>query len=329
MPYALLIGLGAGLVSAVLFASASTGTILGLFVLFLLSPLPLAIAGLGWGWATAAVAAGAGTALVMIAGTPRAAVFYVLALGLPTAVLVYLTLLHRETLAAAPSGQTSPGIVWYPLGRIVTAASLWGGGLGALALLTTARDVEALRAVLRGIFERVVVQAMPLPPVGQGGLGESEITAVTELIVVSFAGAVATVWTAIALLNLWLAAVVTRKSGRLGRPWQDLSTLTLPRSLPLAFAFAILLTFVAPAYISLMASGFASAFMFAFMLAGLAIIHNVSRGHGLRPAILGGVYVALVIFNPLSSFIIGLVGLAEPFSPLRRRPPPSSPPPAT
>src|SRR5919108_118469 len=36
MPFALLIGLGAGLASAVLFASASTGTILGLFVLFLL-----------------------------------------------------------------------------------------------------------------------------------------------------------------------------------------------------------------------------------------------------------------------------------------------------
>jgi hypothetical protein len=326
MPLALLIGLGAGLVSAVLFASASTGTILGLFVLFLLSPLPVAIVGLGWGWTIATAAAAAGAALITIAGTPRAAILYVLALGLPTVILVYLTLLNR-TVPTAPDDGTQSGIVWYPLGRIVTAAALWAGSLGALALLATASDFEGLRAALRATFERVFINAVM--PVGERRIGESEVAAFSEVMVLSYSSAVAVMWMTIACLNIWLAGIVTRASGRLARPWPDLSALTLPRSLPLAFALAIGLTFLLPPYLGLMASGFASAFMFAFMLVGLAIIHSITRGHGLRPAILGGVYVALLVFNPLSSFILGMVGLAEPFSPLRRRPPPASPPPTT
>ena len=53
MPFSLLIGLGAGLVSALLFASASTGTLLGLLVLVFLTPLPVAITGLAIVWIVA------------------------------------------------------------------------------------------------------------------------------------------------------------------------------------------------------------------------------------------------------------------------------------
>lgn len=328
MPFSLLIGLGAGLASAVLFASASTGTMLGIFILFLLSPLPVAIAGLGWQWTSAAVAAAAGAALVAIAGTPRAAIFYLLVLGVPTVVLVYLSLLNRGD-PATVAGGTPSGIVWYPLGRVVTAATLWAGALAALALLTTANDIEGLRTVLRATFEKVFVDGMPVPPGAERGIGEPEVAAFTELMVMSFAGAVATLWLAIAMFNLWLAAVVTRASARLLRPWPDLSAVALPRSLPLAFALAIASTFLLPGYAGLMASGFASALMFAFVLVGLAIIHHVTRGYGMRPAILGAVYATLVIFNPFSSLVLGMVGLAEPISPLRRRPPPPSPPPPT
>src|SRR5919109_487405 len=198
MPVAFLIGLGAGLVSAVLFASASTGTMLGLFVLFLLSPLPVAIAGLGWGWRSAGAAAASGTALVMVAGTPRAAIFYFLALGLPTAVLAHLILLNRGGFAALPGG-TGSGIEWYPLGHIVTVAALWAGALAALALLTTANDAEGLRAVLRETFDKVFVEHMRIPPVGMTVLGEQQIAAFAEVMVVSFAGSVATIWMAVAI----------------------------------------------------------------------------------------------------------------------------------
>ena len=320
MPFALLIGLGAGLVSAVLFASAATGTMLGLFILFLLSPLPVAIAGLGWGWPTSAVAAAVGAIMVAITGAPRAGVLYVIALGLPTVVLVYLALLNR-TVPANPTDSTESPVAWYPLGRVVTAAAVWGGVVAALALLATASDIEGLRAAFRDDLEKFV-RAMPMLTV-EPAIGENDIAALADFIVPRFADALATAWTALAVLNLWLAGVVTRKSGRLIRPWPDLPSLTLPRSLRSVFALAIALTFVLPGYPGLMASGFASAFMFAFMLVGLAIIHHVTRGNGMRLIILGAVYAALLLFFYYSRFPIALIGVAEPFSPLRRRPPPT------
>ena len=73
MPYRLLIGVAAGLVSAVVFASATTGPLLMRMVLFLVTPLALFLAGLGLGPLAAAVAGLAGTLLVLVAGTPMGA----------------------------------------------------------------------------------------------------------------------------------------------------------------------------------------------------------------------------------------------------------------
>ena len=71
MQNGLLIGLGAGIASAMLYASAWTGTALGLFVLFFLSPMPIAIAALGWGWAAGGIASAAAFIVVTLAGGPR------------------------------------------------------------------------------------------------------------------------------------------------------------------------------------------------------------------------------------------------------------------
>jgi hypothetical protein len=316
---ALLIGCGAGLVSAVLFASAASGTLLGLLVLFLLSPLPVAIAGLGWGWQSAAAAALTGAVLTALAISPRAAAFHFLALGLPTVVLSYLCLLNREVSTGNGSSRT---VEWYPLGRIVTVSAVWAGVLAALALLTTASDVDGLRAVLRSTFERIlVISPAPGSPPGAETVGEQEIAAFTELMVVTFAGAAATMWMSIATLNLWLAGLVIRQSGRLVRPWPVLSDLRLPRALPLAFAAAIVLTFI-PNYPGLIASGFASAFLFAFMLVGLAIIHSVTRPLGLRGLVLGAVYGCLIVLYPFSWLALAALGLAEPILPFKRKLPP-------
>ncbi len=319
MPIGLLIGLGAGLVSAVLFASAGTGTVTGLLALIFLTPLPVAIVGLGWGWAAAAVAATGAFATITATINPQAALLHLLALGLPTVILSYLALLNR------PVGGTPeyPQLEWYPLGRIVAFAAFWAGGLATLALLTTATDLDSLRATLRESFERMFVNQAALPS-GEQPLGEPEIAALTELMVVSFAGAIATMWMLLAMLNLWLAGLITRASGRLTRPWPDIASLQMPRTVTLAFGIAVAASFI-PGYPGLIASGFASAFVFAFMLVGLAIIHSVTRGMGARGFILGAVYGALLVLNPFSGLAIATIGLAEPVSPLRRKPP-SNPP---
>ena len=109
MPYRLLIAVAAGLVSAVVFASATTGPLLIRMVLFLLTPLALFLAGLGLGPLAAAVAGLAGTLLVLVAGTPMGALVFAAAQAIPVAILIYLAQLNR------PGRRQRQ---WYPAGRL-------------------------------------------------------------------------------------------------------------------------------------------------------------------------------------------------------------------
>lgn len=323
-----LIGLGAGLVSAILFASASSGTPFGLFVLFLLSPLPVVIAGLGWGWGSSALAATIAALALAVAIGPRAALFHVSALGLPAAFASYLALLNRPLTVAAPPAAAgtarAPGVEWYPIGRILTWAALWAGILTAAALFSTGATIELLKAALADTFEKLLA-------IGGIGFGRSrtltdaEKSAFIDIMLATFPWAIASCWLVMAVINLWIGAHVTALSGRLGRPWPDLAETQPPRMLPLAFATSIALTFL-PGMAGLVASGFASALLFTYMMIGLAILHAVTRGLPTRPILLGLAYLSLLLLSPFSSLLVAMLGLAEPVSPVRRRPPP--PPPA-
>jgi len=328
MTAGLLIGIATGLVSALLFAQASTGTVLGLFVLFFLSPLPVAIAGLGWGWTSAAVAAAVGSLAVAFVGTGRAGFVHLLTLGAPTAIFSYLLLLSRPIEPLATPGAATR-IEWYPVGRVVMWISLWAAGLSAIAVLTTATDVPALKSEVRQTIARMVDVGIALPgKPGPGKLGDAEIAALTEFMTATLPGVIASVWMTIATLNLWLAGFAVRASGRLMRPWPELATLAVPSGFPLLFGGAIAATFL-PGMAGLLASGAASAFLFAYLLVGLAILHFVTRGKSFRVPLLGGIYLSLILFNPLSGLIVALIGVAEPVSPLRRRQPPGPMPPPT
>src|SRR5687767_3565672 len=107
-----LIGLGAGVVTALLFASVSSGALFSI-ILFYIAPLPILIAALGWShWAAliAAVTAAAGLATFL---SPFFFITFLIGIGLPAWWLGYLSLLGR----AEPSAPG--GMEWYPVGRIV------------------------------------------------------------------------------------------------------------------------------------------------------------------------------------------------------------------
>lgn len=309
------IGIAAGLVSALVLMAAATGSVVALFLLFLLAPLPIVIAGLGWGWPSGMIAAltAAGTLLAII--NAKTALFHWFAIGLPMAALCYLLLLNRNLPPMAPGEQ--PRTEWYPVGRVVAATALLAGGLATVALLATATDMDSLQAVLRRTIDQMAAGRLPFPKDSIDARSDVDLDAIAKLMTQSFAALIATYWVAMASFNLWLGGLITHASGRLARPWPDLSELTLPRQTPLAFVGAIALSFLS-GYPGLIASGFASAIFFAYLLVGLAIIHNRTRGIDLRPLILFAVYMSLVVLNPFSGIIIAMVGISEPISPFRR-----------
>jgi hypothetical protein len=311
------IGIIAGLVSAVLFASASTGTMLGTFVLFFLSPLPIGIAGLGWGWRAAGIASTAAAMVLGLGIRPTAGLMHAFAIGLPTVVATYYLLLNRL------SGDTSvingtPQIEWYPLGRIVAAMALFAGVLSAISLLSLGTDIESLKSAFRPVVERTFVSGIPNGGSSPAPLSSARIDELTMLVIAIAPISVATVWFTFANLNLWLAALVTQKSQRLSRPWSDLSLVTLPRALSVAFAAAVALSLTG-GMLGMLSTSFATAILMAYLLVGLAIIHNITRGSSIRVGILWAVYVLLFMLFLLAAPLVALLGLAEPILPWHRR----------
>jgi hypothetical protein len=145
-----LIGIGAGLAAALLFASIVSGLLISL-VLFYLAPLPIMIVALGWShWSglIAALVAAAGLAASL---KDNLFLAFLLGIGLPAWWLSYLTLLARPVATAG-----GVRLEWYPVGRLV----IWGAILSFLvvtaALLAIGQTEETIRAELRSVFETVL-----------------------------------------------------------------------------------------------------------------------------------------------------------------------------
>ena len=142
-----LIGLGAGAASGLLFASIASGSPLS-FVLANFAQLPILLAAIGWthlAGLTGALIASAGLAVVT---TGSVALAFLLSIGLPAWWLGYLALLGR------PGASNPAEMEWYPVGRIV----VWTAILAALVVLVTMLrygfDAAQMQAGLRRELER-------------------------------------------------------------------------------------------------------------------------------------------------------------------------------
>jgi hypothetical protein len=307
MPYSLLIGLGAGLVSAVVFASATTGPMFTRLLLFLLTSLALFLAGLGVGPMTVAIAGIAGTAIVWAIGGAPFAILFAASQAVPAALLVYLASLNRTTAAGAE---------WYPAGRIVIAAALLAGAFSVLALFLLGADIDQLRATLRSMLEQFVNTELPKMP-DAPVLGPQEIDEATSVALALLPAASGISTMGSLLFNMWLAGRITFASGRLQRPWPDLAAIAYPVGTPLLFAVATGAGFLA-GMPGLIGAGFAGPLFFAYVLLGLAVVHYVTRGRPWRPFALWGLYLTLFIVNTLASLALALIGLADAVWPIRK-----------
>jgi hypothetical protein len=319
MGHRLYIGLGLGLVAAVVFASATTGPLVVRFLLFFITPLPIALAGLGWGWRTAAIAGLGGSVLVGLGAGWLVALVFAASQVAPMVALTYLALLSRTGPAA---GET---IEWYPPGRLVIWSALMAGALSVASLLIIGGDLENLRKALGEFIDKTVKSGLPQLP-NSVPLSDAEINSLSEIALGLLPAASALSWMASLLFNLWLAGRVTRASGQLARPWPDLAAMEYPRGTSLAFA-ASLLAAMLSGYVGLAASGFAGAFFGAFALLGFAIIHYTTRGASWRPFALWALYGALLFLNMWIGVAAAILGLSETMLGLRKRFPPSAGPP--
>lgn len=317
------IAIAAGAASTLLFASVTSGSLLSI-PLFNLAPLPILIAGIGWSHLAALGAAL--VAALALAGAFGSLLFlnFLVGVGLPAWWLSYLALLGRP----AGGGDAPDRIEWYPVGRIVIWTALVSALVVALIVLMVASNVDELREALRKSLGSVL-----RPPAG-GAEGGGEAMAARPFMRVLMdhpervlPPAAAVLTTLLQALTLWLAARVVQVSGRLRRPWPDISAMTFPSSALMLLVGAFLLSLL-PGLLGVLASTLTAALLTAYALLGLAVVHALTRSVGGRGLILGSLYGGIAIFGwPL--IFMSLLGLADTRLDLRarmqrRKPPPLS-----
>jgi hypothetical protein len=316
MPTGFLIGIGAGLASALLLYSAGRGASMLGTLLLLLTPLPSLLAGIGWGWMPAAAGAVVGALVMVVIASASFAAGYFLALGLPVAMIAYLAYLRR------PRPQAPAAIEWFPAGSLVAGVALYGGALPVLVLPLLGGSYDILRAPLSAFVHALVASATA--DFGFPAPSDEQLAALAEFALAALPAAFAAYWVAIFTLNLYLAGRVARASGRLGRDWPDLAALAYPRGFPLLLALALPASF-APGAMGIAGTSFTGGLLFAYLVAGLALMHFIARGRA--PWLLWFVYAALIVFGPYAALALTIGGLLDPIFDLRGRfgiPPPTT-----
>jgi hypothetical protein len=305
----ILVGLGAGAASALLFASVSSGALLATF-LFYLAPLPLLIAALGWShWAGLVAGIVAAACLASVLGSQFLIVFLI-GIALPAWWLAYLSLLARP---AAVNG--SPALEWYPIGRLVLWAALISAFVVVLAVPFFGTDKESLLAGLRSAFEQAIGTEAQVDP--SGSVAGADAESVIRIIVSAIPPAAAMLGTLISIANLWLAARIVMISGRLRRPWPQLSGISFPRFAP-GLAGAALAGSFLPDLAGLVSEILAASLLTAYAILGFAVLHAITRGIANRGLALAGTYAAVVVLGwPV--LVISLLGLADAAFNIRAR----------
>lgn len=304
-----LIALIAGAASALMFASIVSGALISL-VLVYLAPLPLMLAAIAWGPLCGALGGLVATLVIAGALSPPLALGYGLAFALPAWWLGHLAMLGRPLASGiAGSDAASLQVEWYPLGRIL----LW---IAALATLLTAgslyslgSDASAISDAMRRGFAKI------LSLVSETTVTESDPR--VGLMVAVIPVLVAASQMATLTLNLWLAAKVAAVSGRLHRPWPDLSGTSLPPMTLVALCVALAFSFFS-GMTGILAVVVTTVLMMAYALVGLAVLHTITRDLANRGFWLASAYAILLMFS-VSLVLLTALGLADAVFGFRER----------
>jgi hypothetical protein len=113
------------------------------------------------------------------------------------------------------------------------------------------------------------------------------------------------------LLNLWLAARVVKFSGRLARPWPQLSSMSFPPLMTAALAAAIVLSFL-DGMLGIVGGIVAASLLLVYGVLGFAVLHAITQGTSARPFVLSITYAGVILLGwpMLALCLLGLVDTA-------------------
>lgn len=318
-----LIGVGAGAASALLFASIASGSPIS-FLLANFAQLPILLVAIGWMHLAGLLAALVATLTLAAVTTGSVALAFFLSIGLPAWWIGYLALLGRRT------GPGEADMEWYPVGRIVVWTAIAASFVVIVSMLRHGFDAAQIQSGLRRELERALRFLSGSPanaPLRLPSVKDPE--RLLDILVLMVPPMKATALTVTSLINLWLAGLIVRISGRLKRPWPQISQMTFPPFTPILLTIAIAGTFL-PDLIGQLSGVLTASMLLVYALLGLAVVHAITLRVSGRAFMLTGLYFTVGLFGwPL--LLLTLLGLAETVLGFRarvaaRRGPPPTPP---
>lgn len=305
--------LAAGLASALMFASITSGAPIAL-LLINLAPLPLMVVGVVWGPLSAAIGGiAAMTVIASLFGLPYSGMFAVVN-ALPAWWLAHLVLLARSVPKEAAVVNPDDPLEWYPVGRILLWIVVFATIITATTLLMMGTDAATIQNTIRKGWSDVLEST---------GLTLNDSTLDALVMIAPIGAEMAAV--AMLTLNLWLAAKIAATSGRLHRPWPDLKNTTLPTVMIAALLAAIVCCF-SGGLPGILAQVVTAGLSMAYALTGFAVLHTLTLAMKSRPLWLGCAYAVVAGFA-WALLAVALLGLADAVFGLRERYLRSRPPP--
>ena len=304
-----ILGIGAGVAAALLFASVTSGIWMSI-PLFYLAPLPIMIAGLGWSHWAALIASLTGA---LTLGTVFGVVFlfaFLAGAGVPAWWLGYLAMLARPVAANGADDRQAAGLEWYPPGRLVIWAALLAALVVIVAIPNFGTDADSFRAGLRSALNAILRTEIAAPADAPSGM-PARADRLIDFLVSAIPMAAAVLATMTNLFNLWLAARIVRFSGRLARPWPQLSALRFPPLLMAVLALSVACSFV-DGLLGIVAGIASAALLLAYGVLGFAVLHAITLGLQIRPFLLGLAYAAVFLIGwpMLALCLLGLIDTA-------------------
>jgi hypothetical protein len=297
------IALAAGLASALMFASITSGAAISL-LLINLAPLPLMVVGLAWGPLSAAVGGIAATIVIAsLFGLPYCIAFAMVNV-LPAWWLAHLVLLarQRDDAAAGPDEK----LEWYPVGRVLIWILVFATIITATTLLTMGTDAAAIQSTIRKGWVELLETT---------GLTLNDSTLDTLVVMAPMGAEMAAV--AMLTFNLWLAAKIAAMSGRLHRPWPDLKSIALPTA-TIAALFAAVACCFSGGLLAILAQILTAGLSLAYAMSGFAVLHTLTLAMKSRALWLGCAY-AIVAGFAWALLAVALLGVADAVFGLRQR----------
>lgn len=305
MPRTISFAIGAGVLSALLFALVLTSRPEA-FLVTPFSMLPLLLIGMSGTATTGALSAVAGMIVVgLIGGGLGWAALYAATEAVPAIGLSRLALRQKPDANGRPRFTSA--------GTLYTAATLYAA-LFVIVLHLGFFDPNSgffgtLKAVIQGGLEMT----------NGNRASPADIERLATEVAMGVPGALAGWWLVILLGNLAIAQALLTRWKSTQRPPLWLSRMTLPRWLAGLGVAALVFSLIIPDDVGLLGMTFAMVLFVPFFFVGLVCIHYLCRGWPPGPFVLVGVYVVLFIVLWPTLVAATILGIAEQWIRLRER----------